>query len=512
MTWLNTTVESVSLYFGVDFDSYGAIPIATLATMNLPWTFNGAHFVDFTVPLQFYLTGWEQFVYITVTDDQGTTLGPWFSQPILVSASSSSPVPSPTSTAATSTQTPELLSDFRVGMSCEPITAGGCHWKPNATYSIQWTNYMWTYRHTQVLEITISLDPDAPDVVPLSPTWTPSVNATRIVDMVNPITESHITWFTVPPNFPFTNTTVYLELVARDDSPGNPPILETIPIFIDAPTPPACNKVALDSFTKTGTNDVGLLVGDDGTTVGYALANGVLSFTPKDGSYFYEDIGCVSAKGYLVFTLQTSSTIQFMPQVEAGCGAAGARYNGALVTGTFPNPTNIAIDISSLLTGTGALSIFSIALSSLANSAGTAPWLISNLVVVDRLPCGYSNMLMVTQTSFYWTAPGTTTSLPASSTVTKPLQPSSTTSTNTVGVDFAPSSSSPPAVSTVSPSVTVGTSPSSQPVDTKTSSTTSTVVQTHGPEEEDATSGGGRRWPSLVVGVLAPLGVAWALL
>ncbi|KAJ3014202.1 hypothetical protein HKX48_005292 [Thoreauomyces humboldtii] len=191
---------------------------------------------------------------------------------------------------------------------------------------------MWTYRHTQVLEITISLDPNVPDVAHLSPNWTPSVN-------------------------------------------------------------------------------------------------GVLSFTPKDGSYFYEDIGCVSAKKYFVFTLQTSSTTQFMPQVEAGCGAAGTRYNGALVTGTFPNPTNIAIDISSLLTGRGASSIFSIALSSLANTAGSAPWQISNLVVVDRLPCGYSNMLMVTQTSFYWTAPGTTTSLPASSTVTRPLQPSTSTST-----------------------------------------------------------------------------------
>ncbi|KAI8586910.1 hypothetical protein BDZ88DRAFT_268423 [Geranomyces variabilis] len=163
-----------------------------------------------------------------------------------------------------------------------------------------------------------------------------------------------------------------------------------------------CNKTAIDSFAQTGLNNLNLNAYDDGTLAGYAVAGGVLSLTPaaNDTSYFYETLNCLPLTGgrFIVFTLQTTSTIQFVTQLQPGCGnTTNQRINGPLVIGEFPQATTFAVDTLSFLTLAGATNLWAFVLTHMNTTAGTAPWSISNLLVASTMPCGYTNVTLITQ-------------------------------------------------------------------------------------------------------------------
>ncbi|KAJ3164065.1 hypothetical protein HDU88_005719 [Geranomyces variabilis] len=168
-------------------------------------------------------------------------------------------------------------------------------------------------------------------------------------------------------------------------------------------TPTAdCTKTAIDSFARIGLNDLGFTASDDGTTTDYGVAGGVLSLTPaaNDSSYIYETLNCLPLTGgrFIVFTLQTTSTIQFVTQLQPGCGSTtNQRINGPLVIGEFPQATTFAVDTLSYLTLAGATNLWAFVLTHMNTTAGTAPWSISNLLVASTMPCSYTNVTLVTQ-------------------------------------------------------------------------------------------------------------------
>ncbi|OLN95645.1 Chitin deacetylase-like protein 3 [Colletotrichum chlorophyti] len=72
----------------------------------------------------------------------------------------------------------------------------------------------------------------------------------------------------------------------------------------------ACSNLVIDGFSRSGSsgfNNLEQWTSDDGTMGKIALANGVLSFTPKPDStsYYYENIGCIKAasQGYKALSL-----------------------------------------------------------------------------------------------------------------------------------------------------------------------------------------------------------------
>ncbi|KAJ3152716.1 hypothetical protein HDU86_005471 [Geranomyces michiganensis] len=189
------------------------------------------------------------------------------------------------------------------------------------------------------------------------------------------------------------------------------PTISPIPTATAPPTSPAtstavptvgCVKTTIDSFDRTGANSLGLAASDDGTTTGYGVLGGVLSFLPKpDGSsYVYENLNCLAlaTSRFIVFTLQTASSVQFVVQLQAGCGAAGARVNGPLITGAFAQAATFAIDAQSYLAPSGGSSVWSFVLTQMSTLSGAAPWKFSDLAATSTLPCAYTNVTYVSRT------------------------------------------------------------------------------------------------------------------
>ncbi|KAJ3161240.1 hypothetical protein HDU88_007413 [Geranomyces variabilis] len=163
-----------------------------------------------------------------------------------------------------------------------------------------------------------------------------------------------------------------------------------------------CAKTTIDSFVRLGTNSLGLAASDDTTTNGYTVLGGVLSFLPKAGgaSYVYENLNCldVATNKFIVFTLQTTSSIQFVVQLQSGCGAAGSSVNGPAIIGSFAQGTTFAIDTRSYMTPSGSTSVWSFVLTQMSTSSGTDPWRFSDLATTNSLPCAYKNVTYVSRT------------------------------------------------------------------------------------------------------------------
>ncbi|KAJ3146075.1 hypothetical protein HDU86_000532 [Geranomyces michiganensis] len=165
--------------------------------------------------------------------------------------------------------------------------------------------------------------------------------------------------------------------------------------------PTECTRTAIDSFGQTALNNLNFAAGDDGTTTNYTIAGHALSFLPKaDGSsYVYENLNCLPSTNnrFIVFTLQTNSTIRFVVQLQTGCGAAELRINGPLIMGTFPQATTFAVDSQSYLSLSATTNLWSFVLTQMDTLSGTAPWNFTDLLAASTLPCGYANITLVTQ-------------------------------------------------------------------------------------------------------------------
>ncbi|KAJ3170453.1 hypothetical protein HDU87_008793 [Geranomyces variabilis] len=167
-------------------------------------------------------------------------------------------------------------------------------------------------------------------------------------------------------------------------------------------TAAGCAQTTIDSFARTGANSLGLGASDDATTTGYAVLGGVLSFLPKaDGSsYVYENLNClaVATNRFIVFTLQSASSVQFVVQLQSGCGATGTRVNGPAIIGSFAQATTFAIDTQSYMSPSGSASVWSFVLTQMSTLSGTDHWRFSDLATINLLPCAYKNVTYVSRT------------------------------------------------------------------------------------------------------------------
>ncbi|KAJ3015899.1 hypothetical protein HKX48_004312 [Thoreauomyces humboldtii] len=164
-------------------------------------------------------------------------------------------------------------------------------------------------------------------------------------------------------------------------------------------------SVVIDSFGNTVHNNLGYSVSDDHTATSFAFGNNALSVVPRlnGTSYFYEIVNCfpttTTTNRFILFTLQTASTVRFAVQLETGCGSNGTRIGGAIVEGAFPQPTTLAVDTQTYLTAFPNATLWSIAITRMNTTEGTAPWTFSNLGSVDSLSsCGSSGVTLVTRT------------------------------------------------------------------------------------------------------------------
>lgn len=95
----------------------------------------------------------------------------------------------------------------------------------------------------------------------------------------------------------------------------------------------ACNSaLKIDDFSKysSNTNSLGQWTSDDASMTSISAANGVLSFKPKSGSYFYETFECQAASS------QNYNSIQFdIKGVSGGSGTLEIQTKSACSAGTY---------------------------------------------------------------------------------------------------------------------------------------------------------------------------------
>ncbi|KAJ3017064.1 hypothetical protein HKX48_003745 [Thoreauomyces humboldtii] len=211
-----------------------------------------------------------------------------------------------------------------------------------------------------------------------------------------------------------------------------------------------CNQTAINSFTKFGVNALGYSFSDDGSTSKYTVNNGILSFVPIAGSYYYEVLNCfyTATRPYIAFTIQSAGPVSFRVQLQGGCYSDGAQINGPVWSGNPVTATTIVIDAASYLATAPAASsksLWSLVLASMTGD-GTTSWQITNIVALSGLNsgCGFTSASLISYTGVStWSASAATST---KSTATTSAAVTSTKSSSVAATTTA--SAAAPCVST----------------------------------------------------------------
>ncbi|KAF2748604.1 carbohydrate esterase family 4 protein [Sporormia fimetaria CBS 119925] len=151
----------------------------------------------------------------------------------------------------------------------------------------------------------------------------------------------------------------------------------------------ACSgPLKIDDFSRwsSNTNSLNSWTSDDGSMTSISASGGILSFTPKASSYFYENIPCqaASSDGYnsLQFTVKgpAGGSITLEIQTKSSCSASTYTSHWYGVTGLTGSTQTVTIPLSSFA-GANANAITAFVWSGFS---GTAGWQMSNV----QLGCG----------------------------------------------------------------------------------------------------------------------------
>ncbi|KAF1962270.1 glycosyl hydrolase [Byssothecium circinans] len=184
----------------------------------------------------------------------------------------------------------------------------------------------------------------------------------------------------------------------------------------------ACSSpLKIDDFSRwsSNTNSLNSWTSDDGSMESISASNGVLSFKPKSGSYFYETFACqeASSNGYdsVQFSIQgpAGGSALLEIQTQSSCSATAYNSNWVSISGLTGNTQTITIPLSQF-SGANANAVTAFVWSTW--SSNTHTWQISNL----QLGCGGATSTSLTATK---DATGTPTTL---ITATPPPQPTGT--------------------------------------------------------------------------------------
>ncbi|KAL8298349.1 hypothetical protein RB597_006807 [Gaeumannomyces tritici] len=153
----------------------------------------------------------------------------------------------------------------------------------------------------------------------------------------------------------------------------------------------ACSKnVVMDDFSKwnSRTNSLNSYTSDDNTMLSTSAAGGLLTFTPKANSYFYESFDCrkTTADGYnaISFTAQapaagSSLTMEIQHQSTCANAAGGYKSTFTAVTGLSTSAQTVTVPLSSF---SGARLDFVTAFSWSGFSVQGKQWKIGNIQFV----------------------------------------------------------------------------------------------------------------------------------
>ncbi|KAJ4987674.1 polysaccharide deacetylase [Stagonosporopsis vannaccii] len=152
----------------------------------------------------------------------------------------------------------------------------------------------------------------------------------------------------------------------------------------------ACSSaLKIDDFSKysTNTNTLGSWTSDDGSMTSISAANGVLSFKPKAGSYFYETFECQAATSNnynsIQFTIKGvsggSGTLEI--QTKSACSAGSYTSYYTSFSGLTGQTQTITVPLSQF-SGANANAITGFVWSGFSDT--TATWQLSNV----QLGCG----------------------------------------------------------------------------------------------------------------------------
>ncbi|KAJ4366732.1 hypothetical protein N0V95_000061 [Ascochyta clinopodiicola] len=147
----------------------------------------------------------------------------------------------------------------------------------------------------------------------------------------------------------------------------------------------ACSSaLKIDDFSKwsSNTNSLGQWVSDDASMTSISAANGVLSFKPKSGSYFYETFDCQAATSNnynsIQFTIKGvsggSGTLEI--QTKSACSASAYTSYYTQFTGLTGNTQTVTIPLSQF-SGANGNAVTGFVWSGFSST--TATWQLSNI-------------------------------------------------------------------------------------------------------------------------------------
>lgn len=143
------------------------------------------------------------------------------------------------------------------------------------------------------------------------------------------------------------------------------------------------SALTIDNFSKysSNTNSLGQWTSDDSTMKSISAASGVLSFTPKTDSYFYETFTCQAASGNgygsIQFTVKgpKGGSLNVELQTKTSCSASAYESAYVAVTGLTGNTQTITL-LFSQFAGANANAVSSIVWSEFSS---TSAWQLSNV-------------------------------------------------------------------------------------------------------------------------------------
>ncbi|PSN65776.1 glycosyl hydrolase-like protein [Corynespora cassiicola Philippines] len=154
----------------------------------------------------------------------------------------------------------------------------------------------------------------------------------------------------------------------------------------------ACSSaLKIDDFSKwsSNSNSLGSWTSDDGSMTSISASNGVLSFTPKSDSYFYETFPCQAAStdGYnsIQFSIKgpAGGSAALEIQTKSACSDASYKSQWTTITGLTGSTQTITVPLSTF-SGANANGVTGFVWSSFSSTS--AKWEISNI----QFGCGAS--------------------------------------------------------------------------------------------------------------------------
>jgi len=152
----------------------------------------------------------------------------------------------------------------------------------------------------------------------------------------------------------------------------------------------ACQSATkIDDFSKwsSKTNSLGEWTSDDSTMTSISAKNGVLSFTPRTGSYFYETFPCQDASAKELTALQfkikgnAQGSVVVELQTKTACSTGSYKSYYTQVTGLTGSEQTVTIPFTSFA-GANPKAITGVVWSGFSSTSTT--WTLSNI----ELACG----------------------------------------------------------------------------------------------------------------------------